>query len=353
MVDLDNAALHERLDQGDMRGRIRELPAQCLKAWQQALEFELPEDYAGVDKVVVLGMGGSAIGGDLLRSLQAAHGKVPVTVSRDYDLPAFVDGNTLVIASSYSGNTEETLSAFAQALSTPAKKLALTTGGRLRALAEMNGIPVFVISYDAQPRAALAHSFLPLLAISQNLGILTDKSDDVEEMVRVLEDVQSAVDDLQPMSTNPAKQLAARVNDRIVVIYGAGTLAPVAQRWKTQVNENSKAWAFCELLPELNHNAVVGYEFPPDLAQRIFVILLRSSHLHDRILARYRITSEVLTQANVEHEIIEASGESPLSQMMSLVLFGDWLSYYLALLYEADPTPVKAIDYLKRRLAEG
>ena len=353
MIDLDDPKVYEEHDPADMRGRIRELPQQCLKAWQQALGFELPSGYSSVNKVAVLGMGGSAIGGDLLSSLVAAESKVLISVNRDYDLPAYVDGNTLIIASSYSGMTEETLSSFTQALSTPAKKVVLTTGGKLKALAEQKGIPVFTIDYIAQPRAALAHSFFPLLGICQRLGLVSDKTGEVAEMAQVLESLQATIDDARPTSRNPAKQLATKLHSRLMVAYGAGILSPVAQRWKTQMNENSKAWAFHEAFPELNHNAVVGYEFPPELAQRAFVILLRSQHLHPRTLIRYEVTAELLRQANVSYEIVDGLGESALSQMMSLILFGDWVSYYLALLYETDPSPVRVIDYLKKRLAEA
>ena len=353
MIDLDDPSIYKSLDPLDMRGRIRELPQECRRAWQQALAFELPRDYSTVDKVAILGMGGSAIGGDLLSSLVAADSKVLVSVHRDYDLPRFVDAGTLVIASSYSGMTEETLSSFSQALDTPARKLVLTTGGRLREIAQENAIPVFSIDYASQPRAALAHSFFPLLGIFRNLGLVGDVSPDVEETVRLLDDLQATLTTTSPSSGNRAKQMASELHDRLVVIYGAGILSPVAQRWKTQINENSKAWAFYETLPEMNHNAVVGYEFPPDLARRVAVVLLRSRRLHPRTLIRYDVVADVLGSAGIEHRTVDGSGESALSQMMSLVLLGDWVSYYLAILNGTDPSPVKVIDHLKKRLAEA
>jgi glucose/mannose-6-phosphate isomerase len=336
-----------------MRERIRELPQQCLKAWQQALSFKLPRSYSNIDRVVILGMGGSAIGGDLLNSLASLESKTPISVCRDYNLPHFVDANTLVIASSYSGMTEETLSAFDQALATPAKKLVITTGGKLKAIAEQNKIPVLIVDYKAPPRAALAHSFATLLGICQKLGIVSDKSKDVAEMAQVLQDLQKTIDENRPLKSNPAKQLAAKLHNHLAVIYGAGFVSTAAQRWKTQINENSKAWAFYEIFPELNHNAVVGYKFPADLAKKLFVVFLRSPRLHPRTLIRYKLTTEMLSNAKVDYEIVEARGESALSQMMSLVFFGDWVSYYLALLNETDPSPVKVIDFLKKRLAEA
>ncbi len=354
MVNLDDPSGYSRFDPSDMRERIRELPQQCLVAWQQALSFEVPRGYADVDRIVVLGMGGSAIGGDLLSSLCTLEAKAPpVSVCRDYNLPLSVNQRTLVIASSYSGMTEETLSAFSHAVATPAKKLVLTTGGELKRLAEQNRVPVFTIGYAAQPRAALAHSFLPLLGFCQKLGLVGDKSADVAAMARVLEELQPTIDERCALSRNPAKQLATRLSGHAVVVYGAGFLSPVAERWKTQMNENGKAWAFYELFSELNHNAVVGYEFPADLAGRFFAVMLRSPLLHPRTLIRYNLTAEIVSQAKVSHETLDARGEKPLAQMMSLVLFGDWVSYYLAILNETDPTPVKVINYLKKQLADG
>ena len=353
MIDLDNPEVYKRLDPAGMRERISELPQQCLKAWRQALDFKLPRSYSNIDRVVILGMGGSAIGGDLLNSLASLESKTPISVSRDYNLPRFVDAKTLVIASSYSGMTEETLSAFDQALATLAKKLVITTGGNLKAIAEQNKIPVLTIDYKAPPRAALAHSFLPLLGICQNLGVVSDKSKDVAEMAQVLQDLQTTIDENRPLQSNPAKQLATKLHSHLAIIYGAGFVSTAAQRWKTQINENSKAWAFYEIFPELNHNAVVGYEFPTDLAPKLFVVFLRSSRLHPRTLVRYKLTAEMLSNSKVSYEIVDSRGESALSQMMSLVFFGDWVSYYLALLNEIDPSPVKIIDFLKKRLAES
>jgi glucose/mannose-6-phosphate isomerase len=155
-----------------------------------------------------------------------------------------------------------------------------------------------------------------------------------------------------PLRENPAKKLAVSLYGKIAVLYGAGLLAPVARRWKGQFNENSKTWAFYEAFPELNHNAVVGYEFPREMAGKLSVVLLRSSDLHPRILARYRITDELLGKSGVEHQIVDSEGESPLCQMMSMVFLGDWTSYYLAMLNTTDPTPVKTIGHLKKRLSE-
>ena len=351
-TDLDDPQVYTRFDPSNMLGRIGELPQQCRQAWQSALDFPLPSDYSSVDKVIIMGMGGSAIGGDLVSALMLEKGGPPLLVHRDYDLPPLVDDKTLVIASSYSGNTEETLSCFTQALKTKAKKLAVTTGGRLKALADESGVPVFTFHYVAQPRAALGYSFFSILGLLHKLGLLTIKSEDIEETINLLQELSPRLDGTTPLSANPAKQLATRLLGRLVLIYGAGVLSHVALRWKTQFNENSKTWAFSECFPELNHNAVVGYRFPPWLAKKVFVVLLRSPSLHPRTQRRYQLTAEILTEGGVEHEFVEAQGKNPLSQIMSAILFGDYVSYYLAILNQADPSPAAVIDRLKERLGK-
>jgi glucose/mannose-6-phosphate isomerase len=212
-------------------------------------------------------------------------------------------------------------------------------------------IPLLTIDYRSRPRAALAYSFISLVAIMHNLGLISDKTKDIAETYRVLEGLRARFDVPIPLRRNPAKELATRLFGRLAIIYGAGFLSDVARRWKTQINENSKAWAFYEVFPELSHNSVVGYEFPLEVGRRAFVVLLRSPKLHPQILKRYEATSELLAQRGIEHLIVDAEGESILCQMMSLIFLGDYVSYYLALLYKVDPTPVKAIDFLKERLA--
>jgi glucose/mannose-6-phosphate isomerase len=352
-INLDDIKIYGKNDPEGMLARIKELSEQCRQAWQAVTDIPLPAAYKEIDKVVILGMGGSAIGGDLVKSLVQAEAKIPVIVHRDYGLPAYVDEKTLLIGSSYSGNTEETLSGFELALKTGARMLAMTSGGKLQKLAESNNVPVFKIEYKSQPRAALGFSFIPTLGVLQKLGFIRDRSADVAETVKVLDDLVTKLDEKSPVKTNPAKRLARRLYGRLPVIYGAGIAAEAAHRWKTQINENSKAWGFYEVFPELNHNATVGFPLPGEIASKIRVILLRSPGFSRRIKLRYDITGELLKQAGVAYEYVDSEGQSALAQMVSLVAIGDWVSYYLAILYGVDPSPVKVISYLKDRLAKG
>lgn len=350
-INLDDLQVYGRIDPDGMLNHIHNFPQMCEQAWEMTQGFKPPADYSRIKKIMVLGMGGSAIGGDLVGSLALNEASVPVLVCRDYILPQFVDADTLVIASSYSGLTEETLSSFEQAFDTPAKKLAITTGGKLKNLCETMEVPVFTFNYRSQPRAALPFSFFILLGILQNLKILSDKPVDISETFSNLKSLAAKINEKVPLEINPAKSLARKLQGRLPVIYGAGITGEVAHRWKTQLNENSKTTAFYEVFSELNHNSIVGYSFPEELVRQAMVVMLDSDLLHERIRLRYGITQQLLDLAGIYYQVVKGEGQSPLSQMMTLVLLGDYVSYYLAVLNQVNPTSIQAIDFLKNSLA--
>jgi len=352
MIELDDLRAVAEGDPGGMRERIAELPRQCREAWTLAGGLEVDDAYRRVSQVAILGMGGSAIGGALLAGLVADECRLPIVSVAGYDLPAHVGPDTLALASSYSGDTEETLSACAQALERGCRLVAVTTGGRLAALAEQERFPLLRFQYPASPRASLGYSLVLLLGLFCRLGLLRDYGADLEEAATVMESWQQEIRPEVEMAHNAAKFLAARLFSHLPMVYGAGFLSAVARRWKGQFNENSKQWAFWEELPELNHNAVVGYALPSPASQPMYVIMLRSSFDHRRVQTRWEVTQELLQQAGVAHETIWGRGQCRLAQMLSLIHFGDYVSLYLALLNEADPSPVPPIVYLKRRLAE-
>ena len=352
LAALDDRATVQRLDPKGLLGRIEALPEQCEEAWRRAAAFALPKDYAKANAVAVLGMGGSAIAGDILRSL-AGGGRKPVYVVRGYDLPSFAGKDTLAVACSHSGNTEETLSAFQQALAAGAKAVAITTGGRLRELAEQRRIPAFVYQYEGEPRSALGHQLMALLALGRQTGLLGPQDAPVAEAVERLRGQRDRVGFDVPAQRNAAKQLAGRLQGRLPVIVGAGVLAEAARRWKTQLNENSKCWAIWEELPELDHNTVVGFGLTQEAVRQLYVVFISHPALHPRVLRRYELTAAALSEAGVSNERVEAVGESPLAQVLSAIYLGDFVSYYLGLLYGVDPSQVDAIARLKQGLAEG
>jgi glucose/mannose-6-phosphate isomerase len=350
-IDLDSPRSYQAPGVAGTLRHLHQFPRQCQRAWQQAAELELPPDYRRAGRVVILGMGGSAIGGEVVSHLVGADSRRPVCLHRDYGLPFELDDRTLLIASSYSGNTEEVLSGFKQALETPAKKLVVTTGGRLKQLALENSIPVFTITYDSPPRLAFAHSFMPLLNILQRLGLLADKTLDVNEALIALNCLNNQYNEESPLESNRAKKIAASLHGKLPLLYGGGMLAAAARRWKAQLNENAKAWAFFEVLPELSHNAVVGYEFPREIKDRACVIFLYSNLLPDRVQQHYQAVSGLLKRQGIGYQIVEAGGRSALAHLLSLIYLGDYASLYLAMLNEANPMTLEAVDIIKDYLA--
>ena len=338
-------------DPGNMLDRIKDLPKQVREAWRIASTATLPPAHGDVRNITVAGMGGSAIGGDLAASLLADELKVPMTVHRDYGLPAYVGRDSLVIVSSYSGNTEETLSSFAEAQKRGARVIALTTGGRVAELATAARYPVVTFSYAAQPRAALGYSLGLVLGTLARLGFVRDLSGDIDAALADLAKLEERVH--EGARTNDAKKLAIELYGRIVFAYGGGVLGVMARRVKGQWNENAKNWAAFDVLPELNHNGVVGFPEPDVARDALTVLFLRSDRDNPRHKLRFDVTRELLDRASIPHRTLQFAGASMLSEVLQLTLFTDYVSFYVALLNGADPTPVKSIDYLKDRLAKG
>jgi glucose/mannose-6-phosphate isomerase len=230
------------------------------------------------------------------------------------------------------------------------KQLIITSGGRLLSIAQEEGLPHFVISYASQPRAALGYSLMPLLAAAERAGALSNPGEMVAEAVAALRSRFAAINEDVPLAENPAKQLAQRLQGKLPVIYGGDIMREVVRRWKTQLNENAKVWAFTELLPEANHNALAAYRLPVSVAKNAFVVLLKPSGLHPRIEKRYAFTQEALAEAHVESEAVEAAPGCTLAQMLDMTFFGDYVSYYLAMLNGVDPASIEPIERIKESL---
>ena len=350
MPDLDSPASFAVYDPKGMLAHITALPEQCERAWSESAGINLPEKFRRATGILILGLGGSAIGGDLLRCLVSSECLVPVVLHRDYGLPSWVDKGTLVIACSYSGNTEETLSSFEAAAQTGASLLALTTGGKLLRRANELGVVSYCYHYESQPRAALGYSLLTLLRVMERLGFVSDKSPDVAEAVAVMGSWLAEIGPCVPVASNAAKELAKRLYRKLPVIYGAEHLAEVARRWKGQFNENSKSWAVFDVAPELAHNTVAGYQSPARLAALAHTVVLTGPSLHPRVLARLQFARELLCSRGFSSQVVESRGKSRLAQALSLVLFGDLVSYYLGMLYGVDPWEIANIDAMKHRL---
>lgn len=344
-------AIHRRDPKG-MYGLTVGFPDQCLKALRIAESAPLPREERGVHQVVLTGLGGSAAGGDFVRTLFDAEGAVPFAVNRDYHLPAWAGGDTLVIASSYSGNTEETLSAYADARRRGARLIAVTSGGTLGQLASADGIPCVTIPGGQPPRTAMGYMMVPAIVATTRLGLLAPQ--DIEGAVTHMKEAMRSWLAESPQARNEAKQLASILHQSLGVLYGlGGWQGVVASRWKGQVNENAKQHLFAHALPEMNHNEILGWEGAGRIGvARWVALLLEDGSESDRMRLRADVTLGVVGKAATVRRI-RASGPTLLARMLTLALLGDLVSLYLAALNDVDPYTIAAIDLIKERLSQA
>jgi glucose/mannose-6-phosphate isomerase len=342
----------KRLDNSNMYQAIKYFPEEIEDAIKIGKGAKVRINVKGIRNILLTGLGGSAIGGDLLRSYLSGQISVPFIVNRFYTLPRFVDKNTLVIVSSYSGNTEETISAYKDAIKKKARVLCITTGGVVEQMAQKYNHPVIKIPKGYSPRAALAYSFFPLLVVLGKLRICSAKSVEMKETVELLKSISEAFSNPESLDNAPFK-LAERLKDKLPVIYSETEhFDAVNLRWRGQFAENAKQLAFGHVLPEMNHNELVGWRVLTNLMKQMDVLFIRDSKTHPRVKIREEITNQVIAQYAAQTKEIFSEGKSLLSRMFYMIHFGDWISLYLAILNNVDPSPVEVIDYLKNELSK-
>jgi glucose/mannose-6-phosphate isomerase len=351
VIDLDDVAALRAADASDMLGAVATLGANIRTSYDAGRAAGGLPDMDGVTSVVFCGMGGSAVAGDVLK--QAFRGRlgVPVDVNRSPLLPAFAGPRTLVVVSSYSGNTSETLSAYREAVERGCRILSVTSGGELGRSCEERGLAVVSVPGGAQPRAALGHLTFAMLGALETGGLLPRVDGDVRETVASLDRLASELGPDIVEASNPAKQIATWIGDRVPVIWGAeGIGAVAAMRWKTQMNENGKVPAWHAAMSELDHNEVVGWLEPH--GARHALVMLRHTDEHDEIAARFPLSEQIARDAGVETREVGVPDGSSLGALFSLITIGDFTSCYVGLRRGIDPTPVVVIEGLKAALAE-
>ncbi len=353
-MNLDDLERFKQLDTLNMLGEIDNLPDQLAFAYQLGMKHDLP-DWKNFRQVIIAGMGGSAIGADLLASYCASLAPLPVSVHRDYSLPLFARGEeSLVICSSHSGNTEETLDAFESARKAECRIVVVCTGGELAKRAKENNILIWTFDHAGQPRAAVGFSFGLLLAMFQRLGFLPDQSKEMEDAVASMKRTQQHLKADVPAVKNPAKRYAGQLMGRWVTFMGSGLLSVVARRWKGQINEVAKAGANFEFLPEADHNTLAGTMNPQEtLNAHTMTLFLRAPSDHPRNRLRSDLTRKAFMLEGMNTDYVDARGETPLAHMWTSILFGDYMAYYLAMGYGVDPTPIQALVEFKEAMKEA
>ena len=343
---------HDTIDPENMHKSIFDFPDHIIQALDIGKKITLHNDYEKIQNIVVAGMGGSAIGGDLVKLLTKNELNIPLVISRNYKLPNWVIENTLVICSSYSGNTEETLSCFNDALIKGGKTVGISTGGELTKQLIENDLDLITIPSGLQPRAALALSFVPMLSLLNKIGFISSN---------FIQELNSSVDLLKVFrdkycdqtDQNPSYATAQKIYKTVPIIYGENEYTGIiAVRWKGQLSENAKMLAFCNDLPEMNHNEIVGWENNKTLMEKTSIIWFSDVEDHPRIVSRQTAPKDIIGKTTSIHEKISLEGDTQFNRLLHLVHYGDWVSYWCAILHQTDPTPVTKIDQLKKILSK-
>ena len=352
MHKLDDQNIYAALDPSRLGERIAALPGQCGEAWQQISQAELPGFPQPQNQVVICGMGGSAIAGDLAADLAQAQGGLPITVVRDFRLPFKPDSRTLVIACSYSGETRETMSLFQEAVKARSAVVAITSGGTLAGLATESGAPVLPVATKGEPRNAVGYNLMLLLGLLNRLGLVETRESDVQSAIEAARQHVARIEPDRPAESNTAKQIALELHGKVPLIYGGGIFRGMARRWKTQFNENAKVWAFFEAIPELLHNSVEAY---PDWAESgipLTALVLQPNTAPEESSGHYEVLAELLRRHTVPHRVLMGGDGSQLVQLLNMLVLGDYVSYYLAMLKGVDPSETPSLQEAKRLLSE-
>jgi len=352
-MNLDDLERLQAIDKDRMLAKIDDLPDQVGHAWEKAGTLPLP-DSSGLQHIIFAGMGGSAIGADLACVYARRHASASLTVWREYGIPAWAAARSaLVVVSSHSGNTEEALTAFDAAQRAGARRVTFTSGGDLQMRAASHGDPVWPIDHAGPPRAAVGTSFAYTLRLLARLGQIPDPSGEVASAVAAMRAQRERLGAASPVVRNPAKRMAGQLMDRWPIFFGAGLLAPVARRWRTQVNELAKAPAQFEELPEADHNVVAGTVGPEKLIGRTMAVFLRARLDEEGLTRRVEATRHALMVEGYNTDLIDGEGDTALAQQWTCLHYGDYAAYYLAIAYGIDPTPIPAIENLKEELRKG
>lgn len=301
--------------------------------------------FKGIKNVVIGGMGGSAIGGEIAKYFAMQNGNLPVEIIRDYELPNYVNEETLLICSSYSGNTEETISLYKKGRKKKSQIFVITSNGILEDLAKKEKNPFLLIPKGYAPRCAIAYLFFPIIKILEKSDIIELKQKEMKELINILRENKEN-------SKKWAQEISLKIKEKFPFIYSEERFLPVAKRIVTQINENSKSLAHFATFPELDHNEIVGWENPKEIMKRFYIIVLRSNSESERMKKRIDITIELIKELAGEVTSVYPDGESYITNIFSFIQKGDYLSYFLAVNYGVDPYPVRRIDELKRRMSE-
>lgn len=340
-----------RIDNYDMLSTLLDFPNQCRIAGEIGARSNLSRLPVEPKVAVWCGMGGSAIGGDVVASYSKDKIAMPMIINRHYHVPSYVNKQSLVIISSYSGNTEETLSCYAGARKRGARILVLTAGGALLEKAARHRAMLIAIPRGLPPRCALGYLSIPAIMAFAKLGLMRPATREIDEVAEVAHRLRACLAPEAGNRVNIARRLASELRGRLPLIYGsAGCFEPVAYRWRTQIAENAKTLSLHHLFPELTHNEIEAFEPFSRVPAKVVAIMLKDRSDHDGVKRRMEVTGRIVRKKGIRVLEVNSTGKGILARMISVMYIGDWTSFYLAIMNRIDPTPVGRIQFLKRRL---
>jgi glucose/mannose-6-phosphate isomerase len=356
MTDLDNLQAIKELDKENVLASVDVLPKQCLHAWEDNEKLEVPNSYRDINRIIMCGMGGSGLGARVIESVFASTLKYPFVRVNDYDLPAYTDEKTLVICSSFSGTTEETVQNAHQAQNYKSKWMAIGTGGALIDFAKEHKAPYYQIipTYNPskQPRMALGYSVIGQLALASKVGLVNITKQDIESLVKEMETAVAVTNVNIPVEKNPAKTMANKFYGKKVIFVAARHLLASAHVVKNQMNENAKNFSAIFDIPELNHHLMEGLRFPESNREDLLFIFINSNLYPERIQQRFNITQNIVKENNIQYVTWEAKASDLLSQAFELIQFGSYANFYLSMLNGINPAPIPYVDKFKTDLGQ-
>jgi len=355
MLNLDNQENIEKFDKGRILSSIRMLPEQIEQAWEEIKTLPTSENYRSSKNVLICGMGGSALGGRIVDSLLNESVTLPIEISTDYAIPKYVNKNSLVIITSYSGNTEETISALKTAIVRNANIFIICTGGKMAEMLKSKKLNGYIYepkaNPSAQPRMALGYSIVSTIAIMSKYGFLKINDNDIYSLATTIRKFTREFDIDSEEKNNIAKSYSQKIKNKIPVLITSEHLNGVAHAFKNQLNENSKTFSVLFDLPELNHHLLEGLLFPKNIRELLHFIFIKSESFDARTIRRYKITQEVITKNGFNYEEYNFHSKNKLDQIFEFLTLSSFISLYLAYLNGADPSEIPWVDYFKKRLS--
>lgn len=356
-INIDNLEEILELDKKRVLSSVESLAEQCQQAWDEVSRLKVKDDYRGIENIVVVGMGGSALGAELVKAVYADRLKVPLEIIRGYHLPRYVDSKTLVLLSSYSGETEEVLAAGKEAEEMGARIMAIFSGGELERVAREKGYDSYKIVPNhnpcGQPRMALGYSVMGILGLMELAGVIKVSDEEIDGIIALVERIGKECGVGVFGDDNPAKRVARRLEGRVLMVLGAEHLSGNPKIFCNSINENAKIPAFPYLLPEANHHLMEGLKKPETNKDNLMFLLLGSDRYAEEIKKRIAVTKKVIEKNGISMVDIKAEGKSRLEEAFYLLAMGGWVIFYLAMLYGIDPSLIPWVDYFKEEMKKS